>query len=200
LIASTVPVVLLLVRVVYTQHFAYRFLLWNLLLAWIPMLLALLAWRFRRNSFLALSAGFLWLLFLPNAPSLVSDLIHLKPKSEAPMWYDMVMLFSFAFAGLALGLHSLHLVRGLVKRRFGLLSSWVFTLAVVALSGLGIYIGRFLRWNSWEIFLHPLRLAADVATAMTTPASLLKLLTVVLLFGAVTVVGLLMLPAWQTTK
>ena len=200
LIASAAAVSLLLLRVLYTQHIAYLFLLWNLMLAWIPLLLAILTWRVRQHLFLTLVAGLLWLLFLPNAPYLVTDLIHLKPTPEAPMWYDMVMLFSFACAGLALGLHSLHLIRGLVNRRLGLLPGWVFTLAVAALSGLGIYIGRFLRWNSWEIFLHPLRLASDVAATITAPDSLLKLLTVVVLFGAVTIVGLLLVPAWQTSK
>lgn len=198
--ASAASVALVLVRIVYTEHVAFLFLLWNLILAWMPLLLALLAWQVRRHLFLVLIAGFLWLLFLPNAPYLVTDLIHLRPTAEAPMWYDLVMLFSFALAGLALGLHSLHLMRGLVNQRAGLLTGWIFTLAIAALSGFGIYIGRFLRWNSWEIFLHPQRLASDVAATVAAPDSLLKLLTVVLLFGVVTIVGLLLVPAWQTSK
>jgi uncharacterized membrane protein len=200
LIASATPIALLLARIVYTRHIAYLFLLWNLALAWMPLLLAILAWQARRHPFLALSTGFLWLLFLPNAPYLVTDLIHLRPTPQAPMWYDVIMLFSFALAGLALGLHSLHLMRDLVQRRFGLLPGWIFALVAATLSGFGIYIGRFLRWNSWEIFLHPLHLVSDVAATVSAPTSLLKLLTVVLLFGTITLVGLLLVPAWQTSK
>jgi uncharacterized membrane protein len=191
---------MLLARIVCAQHVSHLFLLWNLFLAWIPLLLALLIWRFRQYLVLTVALGFFWLLFLPNAPYLVTDLIHLRPTTEAPMWYDLGMLFSFALVGLALGLHSLHIMQRLVQGRFGVLVGWTFALTAAVLSGFGIYIGRFLRWNSWELFLHPLRLASDVLATLTTPASLVKLLTVVLLFGAVTIVGLLMIPTYQTGK
>lgn len=196
-IASFAAISMLLLRIGYTRQATHLFLSWNLLLAWIPLLLSLLAWRLRRRPLLAIALGFLWLLFLPNAPYLVTDLVHLSPTSAAPTWYDLGMLFSFAFVGLALGLHSLHIMRGVVMGRYGPLAGWTFALAAAALSGLGIYIGRFLRWNSWELFLHPEQLLSDLLAALATPASTLKLLAVVVLFAALTLVGLLVIPAGQ---
>jgi uncharacterized membrane protein len=200
MIASIAPVGMVVARILYTQHISHLFLVWNLFLAWIPLGLALLAWRTRHRPFLAAALGFLWLLFLPNAPYLVTDLIHLRPNSTVPMWYDMGMLFSFAFAGLALGLRSLQLMQGIVKERFGALASWIFALTICMISSFGIYIGRFLRWNSWEFLLHPGRLTADVLGHLASPEALLRLFTIVLLFGSVTIVGLLMFPANETTR
>lgn len=200
MVASLAPVGMVMARILYTQHISHLFLLWNLFLAWIPLGLALLAWRVRRQPLLTFALGFLWLLFLPNAPYLVTDLIHLRPTAEAPLWYDLGMLFSFAFAGLALGLRSLQLMQGLVKARFGALSGWIFALAVCLISSFGIYIGRFLRWNSWEFLFQPGRLIADVLDSLATPEALLRLFTIVLLYGSVTIVGLLMFPASETTQ
>lgn len=197
-IGSCAALGMLLLRIGYARQASFLFLSWNLFLAWIPLLLSLLSWRYRRHPLLAIALGILWLLFLPNAPYLVSDLIHLKPGGVVPMWYDLGMLFAFAFVGLALGLHSLHIMRGLVKQSFGPVAGWCFVLAAAALSGLGVYIGRFLRWNSWEFLIHPARLASDLQATLVTPASSLKLLAFVFLFGVLTAVGLLLIPADQT--
>ena len=199
-IASFAAIGMLLLRMTYARQATLHFLFWNLFLAWIPLILALMAWRYRHSPAFAIALGFLWLLFLPNAPYLVTDLVHLGPTSAAPMWYDLGMLFSFAFVGLALGLRSLHIMQELVQERFGAPAGWTFALTAAALSGLGIYIGRFLRWNSWELFLHPTQLTSDLLATLATPGSLLKLLAVVFLFGAVTVLGLLIIPAHQTIK
>lgn len=199
-IATGAAISLLLLRIGYTRQPSFLFLSWNLCLAWIPLLLSLLAWRYRRYPPLASALGILWLIFLPNAPYLVTDLVHLSPSSAAPVWYDLGMLFIFALVGLALGLHSLHIMQGLVKRRFGPLAGWTLALAAAALSGLGVYIGRFLRWNSWELLLNPLGLASDLQATLATPASALRLLAVVFLFGALTVVGLLLIPAGRENK
>jgi uncharacterized membrane protein len=199
-IASCGVLGMLLLRIGYARQASFLFLSWNLFLAWIPLLLSLLSWRCRRHSLLAIALGILWLLFLPNAPYLVSDLIHLKPGGVVPMWYDLGMLFAFAFVGLALGLHSLHIMQALVKGRFGPLAGWCFVLAAAVLSGLGVYIGRFLRWNSWELLQYPEHLASDLLATLATPASTLKLLAVVFLFGALTVVGLLIIPAGQSYR
>lgn len=200
-IASTAPIGMLLVRTIYTHNTTHRSLLWNLFLAWIPLLLAILAWRSRQYPVLTSALGFMWLLFLPNTLYLVTDLVHLSPTSETTMWwFDLGMLFSFSFVGIALGLHSLHLIQGLVNWRFGVRIGWIFTLTVSVLTGFGIYIGRFLRWNSWDLFLHPVNLTSDVLASFTSPGSLMKMITIVPLFGAVTIVGLLMIPAHRTTK
>ncbi len=139
-------------RVFYTGKFTFTFLLWNLFLAWLPFLFAwVVYWRPKTAVFLAP----LWLLFLPNAPYIVTDLIHLRWHSGVPVWYDALMIFTFALTGLLLGLVSLYLMQSLVARRLGEWISWLFVLFVLGLSAYGVYIGRFLRWNSWDVFTQP---------------------------------------------
>ena len=98
-IGSIAAVLLIIFRVFYSGSITFVFLIWNLFLAWVPVIFALLARRWRRIPLLALAAGFVWLLFLPNAPYLVTDLIHLRPRAAAPFWYDLITLFTFALLG-----------------------------------------------------------------------------------------------------
>ena len=105
----------------------FRFLLWNLFLAWIPLLLALAVYDgYRRDAPLAVLApgAVLWLLFLPNAPYLVTDFVHLAPYGP-PLWFDGVLLSTFAWTGLLLGFVSLYLMHALVRHRFGARAGWV---------------------------------------------------------------------------
>ena len=158
LLASALPIAMLVVRILYTDHITYIFLAWNLFLAWMPFSFALLAHQFSQRIWLLLPLSGMWLLFLPNAPYLITDLMHLDYSSIVPTWYDAIMMFSFALTGLLLGFLSLCLMQSLVVRRFGWRLGWLFAWLVLGLSGLGVYIGRFLRWNSWDIFTSPLTL------------------------------------------
>ena len=168
------------------------YLLWNLFLAWLPLVFATLVWRSRRLLTRAVS-GVLWLLFLPNAPYLITDLIHLAPLAGAPLWYDAVLLFTSALGGLLLGLRSLHLIHLLVRRRLGAVPGWLFIFVVSTLTGLGVYIGRFLRWNSWDAFLHPLSLSADLMHNLSNPDLLLRMLVFVLLIAMLNIFSYLFL-------
>jgi uncharacterized membrane protein len=110
-----------------------------------------------------LLAILLWLLFFPNAPYILTDLLHLAhPRPDVPLWFDMLLIIWFAWTGLLLGLVSLFLMHGIVIREFGRVIGWGFVLAVGILSGLGVYIGRFLRWNSWDLLLQPLVRISDL--------------------------------------
>jgi len=193
LLVTFIPVAMLFARIFYSRDISYTFLLWNLFLAWIPFFLASLALWFRRRLFLSLALGGLWLLFLPNAPYLVTDLIHLRPTFQAPIWFDATMLFAFALAGMVLGLYSLYIMQELVSRHFGPFASWIFVFLAAGLSSFGVYVGRFLRWNSWDLFLHPTDLAADIYHNMTSPDSLVKMGVIVLLFTVLTVTGHLLI-------
>lgn len=183
---------LLVARIAYSREVTHAYLLWNLFLAWLPLLFATLAWRGRRLPARAVS-GVLWLLFLPNAPYLITDLIHLAPSARAPLWYDAVLLFTSALGGLLLGLRSLHMIHLLVRRRLGAAPGWLFVVVVSALTGLGVYIGRFLRWNSWDAFLHPLSLSADLMHSLSNPDLRLRMLVFVLLFAALNIFSYLFL-------
>ncbi len=162
----------------------YHFLLWNLFLAWLPYLAALvLAWPARRGKLWFVAAApvaTLWLLFLPNAPYIATDLIHL-PDMGFVWWYDIATLLAFVWAGCLLGAASLDLVRGVVQRLFGPLASWIVLIGAAGLSGVGVYMGRFLRWNSWDALLRPRSLARETLAILSEPANYPRLIGVSLI-------------------
>ncbi len=177
-ISSAVGVGLFLFRVYYAQMPTYRFLNKNLLLAWIPMICALLAWRLgygrRRPSWPVLGLLGLWLLFFPNAPYLITDLMHISPRHRVPLWFDALLLFSYAWTGLMLGLFSLQLVQLLFQRWYGPVLGWLVALVALAAGGFGVYLGRMQRWNSWDVLLEPHSLLADILAHFHTPLSYLQ--------------------------
>ena len=155
----------------------YRFLVWNLILAWVPLLLALLVYdRYRRGTPVARLAPalVLWLLFLPNAPYIVTDFVHLSATSPAPLWLDGVELSAFAWTGLLLGFVSLYLVHAVAKHRFSAQLSWLGVIGVLALVSAGVYLGRVKRWNSWDLLTQPGAKLAQLHAHLTDPASLAR--------------------------
>lgn len=135
------------------SHF---FLLWNLLLAWMPAILAMAAWRLRRRRGAALALLGLWLLFLPNAPYIVTDLMHYgKLNAGLPSWLDATTLVTAAITGLLLGLYSLRLVQRLLMREIGSKLSQLAIATAILLCSFGVYLGRILRLNSWDALAHP---------------------------------------------
>jgi uncharacterized membrane protein len=116
--------------------------------------------------------GFLclvWLLFFPNAPYILTDLFHLRHRAEVPIWYDLILIIAFAWTGLLYGFFSLLDIEQ--KRPFALSQTLhiVFIVGLLFLSGFGIYIGRFLRWNSWDVVSHPLGIFTDVFDRFINP-------------------------------
>jgi uncharacterized membrane protein len=173
------------VRVVYSGSPHYGALVWNLFLAWIPLVIALVVYDgFRRGAsrVALLVGGALWLLFFPNAPYIVTDLKHLRTWDGAPIWFDVVMASAAAWAGLALGFVSLYLMQTVVRRLVGAVNAWFFVLAVLALSSFGIYLGRFQRWNSWDVFTSPGRFAHNVWPHLAQPHEHPRTVAVTLLF------------------
>lgn len=144
----------------YSGSFRYGFLIWNLFLAWIPFIISYFTYTLtlkRRWLYIFVPiAAFLWLIFFPNAPYILTDFQHLaRFTGELPVWYDVMMLIWFSFTGVLLGMVSLFLMQEIVRREFGRWSGWGFVALVTALSSAGVYVGRFLRWNSWDIFRNP---------------------------------------------
>lgn len=165
---------LLLARVAYTGQGTFLMLGWNLLLAWIPFGLSVLlvlsaSAQPRARWALVPPLGAAWLVFLPNAPYLLTNLIHLQQRPPVPYWYDIAMLGLFACSGLLLGVRSLEHVHDLIRRRFGELVGWASTGCVAMLCGLGMYLGRFDRWNSWDLISQPHAIAADVLRRALDP-------------------------------
>ena len=156
---------MMVVRARLTNSLSYRFLVWNLFLACVPFPLAwaIDAWS-RANRSLKVSAPLvvLWLLFFPNAPYLMTDLIHLGEEGGVPTLYDALLFAAFAATGAFLGFASLYLVQASVARRFGPAAGWVFSVFAMGLGSYGLYLGRIERWNSWDAFVHPRRLLRDL--------------------------------------
>lgn len=143
----------------------FMFLVWNLFLAWVPYWIAISLKGFYKLSHSKIIAGSLllgWLLFFPNAPYIITDLLHLHNRYPIPFWYDLMLFVSFAWTGLMLGLISLHEVRVFIRDIYSEKWSWFFVLGSTVLCGFGVYLGRCLRWNSWDILTQPGLLFQDI--------------------------------------
>ena len=161
---SLAPCLLWIGRVVYTGSLTYSHVLWNLLLAWVPVLLGWIATRPNRTPpWIRIGAAVTWLIFLPNAPYLITDLIHLRPSGQIPLLYDGLLLFSLGLSGLAIGLTTVYWMEQAVAGQFGRWARWIFSLGALGLAGCGVYVGRFLRWNSWDLILRPVEVARELA-------------------------------------
>lgn len=153
-----------------TQSDQYFYFVYNLGLAVIPLVLSLLFSVIDRK-WLLVPLGLLWLVFFPNAPYLLTDLIHLRPRDDAPFWFDWMFMISFAAAGFLIGCFSLLLVHRKLASWCGGAKAWLVVLPVWFLTSFGIYLGRFPRWNSWDIATRPTEFFADVFVRLTQPAS-----------------------------
>ncbi|GAB4094121.1 DUF1361 domain-containing protein [Flaviaesturariibacter terrae] len=165
LLSAAFPVGMSVLRFAYTGSRFFLFLNWNLLLAVLPFLLTRqllrrVDWIEHRWTFRGLFV--LWMLFLPNAFYIVTDLLHLRQRAGLPIWYDLVLLLAFAWNGLLLGVLSLWQMERVLLARWGMRRSWLFVFPVLALCSFGVYIGRYLRYNSWDVLLAPGSLARDL--------------------------------------
>lgn len=186
--ASALGVTLVGARTILSWQGHHLYLVWNLFLAWIPVLLAVwLEERDRKGTakdwrFWAMA--FAWLMFFPNAPYILTDLSHLKFATRMHWWTDLILILLFAFTGLVLAFVSLHRMHSLVSRRRGGVTGWVFVFGVAILSGFGVYLGRFKRWNSWDVILNPVGLFKDSLNWLQPYSAGFTLLFGLLLFTA----------------
>lgn len=185
LLASLFCVALVLVRNVHTGGDNFRYLIWNLFLAWIPFVLAIFVydrWRRRRGAMLLLVLGGLWLLFFPNAPYIATDFVHLQHDPQSPYWYDAVTIAAFAWMGVMLGFASLYLMQTVVRQWRGAIAGWIFAFGAIGLGSLGIYLGRFLRLNSWDAVEHPSVIPRIVHAVARDPFAYQEAISVTLVF------------------
>ena len=139
-----------------TRDYLPYFLIYNLFLAWIPLGLAWIVRVYHMSNWSVWSLAGLWLLFFPNAPYLLTDLAHLRWMGGYGTWLTVSIYISFAIIGLFVGLASLLWMHAEIQARFGVWIGWLFVLLSLVASGFGVYIGRFLRFNSWDIFTNPM--------------------------------------------
>ncbi|OYW75379.1 MAG: hypothetical protein B7Z37_13810 [Verrucomicrobia bacterium 12-59-8] len=161
--------IMLNLRIHLAGHHYYAFMLWNLFLAAIPLVLSLGLRQINRLT-LALPLLAVWLLFFPNAPYVLTDLMHLNEHNgNVPKWLDLLMLLSFALVALWLGFQSLHIVQHWFARKFSHATAWCVTVGSLGLSGFGVYLGRFDRWNSWDLLHRPTSLLSRIASYVLHP-------------------------------
>ncbi len=151
--AIVFSLMILFLRMYITDTRYFLFLTWNLLLAAIPLFITSFILYFNiENKLLLLGVFLMWLLFLPNAPYILTDLLHVKSRNIIPIWYDFIMIFSFALTGLFMTLESIIHFEKIAQKYISENALRVTTVLIFFLSSFGIYIGRFMRWNSWDIF------------------------------------------------
>lgn len=173
ILSSALSVGLYLVRVAQSNSLTFFFLNWNLFLAWIPLLaVAMALWlqgdasrpRLRVAPWLAV-----WLLFFPNAPYIMTDLMHVAQRDGAPLWFDALLIGTYAWNGLIVGFVSLWIVQAMVARWGGAVAGWVAAAAAIWLGAFGVYLGRFERWNSWDIVTQPMGVTSALLHAAISP-------------------------------
>jgi uncharacterized membrane protein len=186
LAASALCVATVEVRSRHTGDPYYHFLVWNLFLAWVPFVLALAAYGLARHTrgLPVIVLGILWLLFFPNAPYILTDFIHLNESPAVPLWYDALMIVSFAWTGLVLGFASLYLMQMIWQRAAGRAIAWLGVLAALALASFGVYLGRFVGFNSWDALVRPRGVAHVIRTDLENPFQHPRLLAALLALTA----------------
>ena len=174
----------------------FLFLIWNLFLAWVPYWLALSLNRMSRHTQSKVILGmlaFLWLLFFPNAPYIITDLLHLRWRTPIPHWYDLMLIVSFAWTGLMLGYLSLFEVQLFLEKKLSKKTSWMISIVALMLASYGVYLGRYLRWNSWDIVSNPIGLFQDLIQTITHPFAYASTLGIALVFFVFMLLGYLTL-------
>jgi uncharacterized membrane protein len=180
--ACAVCIGLVVARVTYSDSGRHTGLIWNLFLAWIPFILSYIAhavsWRRIWLYIVIPFVTILWLLFFPNAPYMLTDLQDLaRTASDAPLWYDVIIVVWCSWTAMLLGVVSLYLMQDIVQRRFGRAIGWAFVFIVSAASSFGIYIGRFVRLNSWDILQDPAETAMEILGLVIDPSRRLAAFT-----------------------
>ncbi|TDE18495.1 DUF1361 domain-containing protein [Dyadobacter psychrotolerans] len=175
-VVSSSAMALLVFRFAGTQNLGFLFMVWNLFLAWVPLVFIKWVWeqeKARRTPFILLLIYLvIWLLFFPNAPYVVTDIKHLRGVSENMIWYDTLMLFLFAASGFLTGLYSIRIVHRIISRRRNQLLAWLAIGGSMILSGFGIFLGRYGRWNSWDVLTQPGALVRGIYHSMQDPLAI----------------------------
>ncbi len=167
--------ILIAARIIYSGNNLYLFLIWNLFLAWIPYAISLYFKQSISKTKAVQALLFIgWLLFFPNALYIVTDIIHVKETEAAPVWFDAILLFVASLAGLALAFASIINVENILRHYFYKKFTNALIIFLLFVGSFGVYLGRFQRWNSWDVLHNSLPLAADIANRFTAPFTHIK--------------------------
>lgn len=195
-LTTALCVLLVGLRVHVTAKVTFVFLIWNMFLALVPYLVSTLLVVYHeriRHTALVILPLLVWLCFFPNAPYILTDLFHLKERQGVPYWYDLALILFFAWNGLMLGYASLFDIQTVLSLRFNRLVGWIVALASLGLAGFGIYLGRYLRWNSWDVISSPYGLLRDISNRISDPVAYPQTYGVTILFSLFLISGYVLL-------
>jgi uncharacterized membrane protein len=157
-------------RIVYTGEWMFAFLIWNLFLAYLPYSISSYIAREEQqlSKPVLILLLFIWLLLIPNSFYIITDLFHLRKQDVIPLWFDLALIMAFAWNGLIVGVLSVRQVEKILQHRWQVYE-WLFILPLMYLNALGIFIGRYLRFNSWDVITNPIALIRDVCYLLIHP-------------------------------
>jgi len=182
--------ILLMIRIKLNKSYFYLFLIWNIFLALIPYIITIyLITKPKLSKTILLFWFFIWLLFLPNAPYIVTDLIHIRVGNNFMIWLDILVILSFALTGLFLFFLSILDMQKLINSKLNKLPVKSLTLIVIFLCSFGVYLGRFLRYNSWEIISQPKHLFLDIMYIIIKPYQNYEAWLFIFGFGSFLIIG-----------
>jgi len=172
LISSAFSLLLLGMRILITGHITYAFLGWNLFLAFVPYYIS--GWLNRhfktiKNRIKLILIILAWLLFMPNSFYILTDLFHLGDMASGHQWFDLTMILSFAWNGILFGIVSMLRMESLLKTAKGKITSGIVICMVMWLNAFGVYIGRYLRFNSWDVITNPFSLFGEIFGIIFNP-------------------------------
>jgi len=175
-----------LVRVYFSHSRLFLFLNWNLFLAVVPyLLISYISMKesLRNNKKMVIAISFIWLVLFPNTLYILTDLFHLRPRLPIPVWFDLILIFSFLWAGIVLGFKSLWDLEVLFKQWFNNYAVHVVSVILLYVTAYGIYLGRFERWNSWDIMTDPIALLSAISFHFSQPVAHREVWALTILFG-----------------
>ena len=162
--------ILICCRIIYSGSFLFIFLSWNIFLAWTPFWISYFLtkrlWNKKWKQWLLFSV---WLLFFPNALYIITDLVHLDIETAVPKWFDALLLFASSIVGLMMAFASLYKVEIFLAKKISKKRMPLVICAILFLGSFGVYLGRFLRWNSWDIISNPLGLLSTIIQRFIFP-------------------------------
>jgi len=159
---------LLVLRIFYSGSLTYLFLVWNLFLAWIPLIISSYINQ-SQNKYLQWLSLTGWLLFFPNSLYIITDLVHLRERQNVPLWFDCILLISSILNGMMMAYASLNKIENYLRLKLPRWKCNAILFICFFLSSFGIYLGRFLRLNSWDVFTNPSHLSSVITHRFMFP-------------------------------
>jgi len=186
ILITVFAVVLNILRIIIWGKVSFIYIIWNMFLAVIPFLISSILLNLSRENRLKnitfIIGGILWLLFIPNAPYIITDFIHLGEIHSVPLIYDTILLFSSAIVGLIFGFYSLSHIEQIIEAKCSRRTTSIFMVIIIFMISFGIYLGRFLRFNSWDIFINHTSLIKNIWRIFSQPGIRAEVFLYTLLF------------------